>query len=69
MPIYEYKCRSCGNLFEEFRLISERDAATKCPLCGKAEPERVISNFWGSSASAKDNSSYSGGSCSTTSYS
>ena len=65
MPIYEYKCKNCGNLFEDFRLISERDAAVKCPMCGKTGPERVISNFWGGSSGSKQESGY-GSSCSTT---
>lgn len=66
MPIYEYKCKSCGNTFEEFRLISERDAAVRCPLCGTPGSERVISSFWGGSADSKTESGYQGSSCSTT---
>lgn len=30
MPIYEYRCRSCGNTRES----TSRDAATQCTLCG-----------------------------------
>jgi putative FmdB family regulatory protein len=34
MPIYEYKCKKCGNLFEELRSFSEREDAAACPKCG-----------------------------------
>jgi putative FmdB family regulatory protein len=42
MPIYEYKCRACGNQFEEL----VRDAITpSCPGCHSSEVERTISLF------------------------
>ena len=33
MPIYEYKCKQCGHVFEELRSITDGDSAT-CPKCG-----------------------------------
>ena len=33
MPIYEYKCKSCGNEFELVQRITE-DAINKCPSKG-----------------------------------
>ena len=47
MPIYEYRCRSCGETFEAFRAISDEDAEVKCPKCGGTNPQRVISSFFG----------------------
>ena len=44
MPMYEYRCKSCGNKLEKIRRLSERDAAAECPVCG-AEAERVASTF------------------------
>lgn len=35
MPTYEYKCETCGNLFEVFQSIKE-DALESCPKCGKS---------------------------------
>ncbi len=40
MPTYEYKCRSCGHVFEAFQKITDAPL-TKCPECG-GELYRVI---------------------------
>ena len=45
MPIYEYRCRKCGELFESFRAISDDDSGVECPKCGSANPRRVLSAF------------------------
>lgn len=42
MPIYEYKCESCGKEQEISQKISD-DALTTCPLCGKEALERLVS--------------------------
>lgn len=45
MPIYEYTCSKCQNVFEEwvkFATDPETDVC-KCPLCG-ADSHRMISN-------------------------
>jgi len=47
VPIFEYKCQTCGETFECF---SQRAGAIKppvCPSCGSAEAERVFSVFAG----------------------
>ncbi len=42
MPIYEYRCQDCEQLFEEWQKdFSERELA--CPVCGGAS-RRLISN-------------------------
>jgi putative FmdB family regulatory protein len=41
MPTYEYKCRDCGEKFDEFQKITD-PPLTKCPFCGGAV-DRVIS--------------------------
>lgn len=41
MPTYEYKCRKCGNLFDQFQKMTAK-AAAKCPKCG-AKAERQLS--------------------------
>ena len=43
MPIYEYRCRRCGQEFERRRSFSDDDAEVECPKCGTKGPERVIS--------------------------
>jgi len=42
MPIYEYRCSTCGRVFEE---LAKSDQKTlPCP-CGKGTAERVLSTF------------------------
>lgn len=37
MPTYDYKCKSCEHIFEEFHKVNEKPKV-KCPICGgKAE--------------------------------
>ena len=40
MPTYEYKCKSCGHIFEAFQSVSE-EPLHECPRCG-GELFRVI---------------------------
>ena len=42
MPIYEYRCQSCGHELEKLQRMSEA-SLTECPACGKAELRRLIS--------------------------
>jgi len=44
MPIYEYRCNACEQIFEEWTTsCSESDESIKCPVCG-GEAGRIISN-------------------------
>jgi len=42
MPIYEYRCRSCGFEKEYLQKLSDT-AITDCPSCGKAEMAKLVS--------------------------
>jgi putative FmdB family regulatory protein len=42
MPIYEYKCESCGHELEAIQKFSDA-ALTDCPSCGKAALKKLIS--------------------------
>jgi putative FmdB family regulatory protein len=55
MPIYEYKCEKCGNVFEKLSKTNEKTAT--CPKCLK-KAKKIFSSF-----SAKVSSSSSTGSC------
>jgi putative FmdB family regulatory protein len=41
MPIYEYRCKSCGEEFE--LLIRGTSAPPACPACTGADLERLLS--------------------------
>lgn len=40
MPTYEYRCVSCGGVFDEFHAMNDT-VPRKCPQCGSAA-ERMI---------------------------
>jgi putative FmdB family regulatory protein len=42
MPIYEYKCTSCGHKKEVLQKMSDAPL-TQCPACGKATLSKLIS--------------------------
>jgi len=44
MPIYEYRCAECQQLFEEWcKQVEDKSAIHNCPIC-KGEARRIISN-------------------------
>lgn len=44
MPIYEYKCKKCGEVTSELRLMAQREEPLECPACG-GEAEVILSPF------------------------
>ena len=42
MPIYEYRCADCGHQEEFLRKVSE-PPIVKCPACGKATFQKMLS--------------------------
>jgi len=45
MPLYEYKCRDCGTVFEELVGKTVPDSMPLCPKCGSDNCERLFSTF------------------------
>lgn len=41
MPTYEYQCKNCDHLFEEFQSITAKPLK-KCPACKKMQLQRLI---------------------------
>ena len=41
MPIYEFECADCGNVFDRLQKISDPDP-TVCPDCGKGKVHRRV---------------------------
>jgi putative FmdB family regulatory protein len=63
MPVYNYRCDSCGVQFERFQKFSEQ-TLTRCPECGKKSLRKVYTPvgiiFKGSGFYSTDNRSPSG---------
>ena len=45
MPIYEFKCISCGHVFEALVRSSDPDASLECPACSGRSLDRLLSTF------------------------
>ncbi|MDR3074236.1 MAG: zinc ribbon domain-containing protein [Deltaproteobacteria bacterium] len=63
MPIYEYRCKKCGNDFED--IVGANAPAPPCPACHGEKVEKLLSkaSFRTASASGCDAGSCDPGSC------
>lgn len=43
MPIFEFRCVKCGNVFEKILVKSDEKAEMECPECKSDLLERVVS--------------------------
>lgn len=43
MPIYEFRCARCGNVFEEILMNTDEENGICCPLCKSQSFERIVS--------------------------
>ena len=43
MPIYEFRCLSCGHIFEILSLVGEAEVSIQCTQCGGEEAQRLLS--------------------------
>lgn len=44
MPVFDYRCKDCGNTFEVIILSSATN--TSCPSCGSINTEKTISSSY-----------------------
>lgn len=51
MAIFEYKCKSCGKIFEE--LVKKYDDEVVCPTCGKKAERNYSGKMYSSTGKAK----------------
>ena len=51
MPIFDFRCRRCGNEFEG--LSRPQDPPVACPSCQSADLEKLLSGFAVSSADTR----------------
>lgn len=63
MPIHEFKCKNCGNVFEYLCIKSTDKDQASCPLCGREEADMLLSAF-SSMNSSKTQSGDMASSCS-----
>lgn len=59
MPIYEFKCRKCGNTFDVLFRSRDEKVAVACPECKSTRTRRQMSAFSGKIG----NTSAGGASC------
>jgi len=52
MPIYEYKCQECGEVFDKLVRSTAAKAEVECPKCGGKECKKSFSLFGTSSSSS-----------------
>src|SRR5262249_41362214 len=45
MPLYEYRCRGCGNQFEVLQRLGEGAEGLACTSCGAAALDKQFSTF------------------------
>ncbi|MBD3411038.1 MAG: zinc ribbon domain-containing protein [Ignavibacteriales bacterium] len=45
MPIFEYRCKSCGEKFDVLHKSSASIGEVSCPSCQSAEAEKLLSAF------------------------
>ncbi len=43
MPLYDYRCRGCGNEFEVLVKSEDKDKEQSCPKCESREVGKLIS--------------------------
>jgi len=45
MPIYEYECKDCGEVFEKIQPARAKKKGAACPKCNGKDTERILSCF------------------------
>lgn len=45
MPLYEYRCTDCGNVFEELQPMDAPRSGALCTQCGGSRTNRLLSSF------------------------
>lgn len=46
MPLYEYRCETCGNQFDAIRLMKDADAIIQCCNCYSTNTHRLLSKCY-----------------------
>lgn len=43
MPIYEYRCLTCGKILEIYHGVGDKDDPLQCTQCGSKDLEKILS--------------------------
>jgi putative FmdB family regulatory protein len=63
MPIYEYRCRHCGEVFARLRSVNAASEPQRCPKCDGDNTERLLSTFAAGTSSPGSGTSIPSSSC------
>ena len=47
MPIYEFKCKKCGDVFDVLFRSSQEKREVSCPVCKAKKVDKLMSVFGG----------------------
>ena len=64
MPVYEYKCASCGAVFEKLTRFTQGKGNPPCPVCESKQTDKLISRV-SHAAEGGDSSSLNCDTCGT----
>ncbi len=45
MPIYEYRCKKCNDIFSALQKVGAAEKDTRCPKCGSNDVKKLLSAF------------------------
>lgn len=45
MPLFEFRCTSCGATFEQLVRTSQNQSVIVCPTCKSSETQKLLSGF------------------------
>ncbi|MHB8621201.1 MAG: FmdB family zinc ribbon protein [Chloroflexota bacterium] len=54
MPLYEYRCTQCGQVFDKLVSMSTSSSQVTCPACGQNQAERLVSRIAGMAGGCGD---------------
>ena len=63
MPLYEYRCNQCGEVFEKLVRFSEADRILPCPKCDSQDTHKKLTTIASLNSSSSGSTSSTGSSC------
>ncbi len=63
MPIYEFRCKQCQEVFETLCFSTDDATDVACPSCGSHDAEKLLSTFCSKSQEAGNGASLTSSSC------